>query len=151
MTKIPHLNAIVTPSGSDLLPIEDTSEVETKKMSLAQLVAYLVAQGIGGGMADYEEQTITNATTAITAPDVGKIKYVELSVAANAVFSGLPVPNNSRKIYVIVQRQGFGVKFTKSIDGSVIGNVSDYEIGDEVLSGIGSRITIVDMGTYKIV
>lgn len=58
MTLIRNLPALTTVSGTDLLPMEDVSELTTKKMTVSQLAAYIISQigGGGGGLIDLDSQ-----------------------------------------------------------------------------------------------
>jgi hypothetical protein len=58
MTLIRNLPALVTVSSDDLLPVEDVSELTTKKMTVGQLATFIIAQigGGGGGIIDLDSQ-----------------------------------------------------------------------------------------------
>lgn len=58
MTLIRLLPALTTVSGTDLIPMEDVSEQTTKKMTVSQLVSYIISQigGGGGGLIDLDSQ-----------------------------------------------------------------------------------------------
>jgi len=118
----------------------DHRKIETDLLDTIEGLLLLLDAG-----ADYDEVSITDATTAITAPPAGKIKYIELNVDADSVFTGMPAPSNSRKKYVIIQRRERLAKFSVSIDGNAAGV-------DDVFTVAGQRIVIADItGGYKIV
>lgn len=145
MTLIPNLPAIVTVSGTDLLPVNDVSENQTKRITVNQLTAAVAALALIG----IDALTINDVVTSITAPGSGKIKLVNLNVAGDQQYTGLPAPSNSGYIYILKLTQIGRAWFSVAIDGIGPGAPGDIDEDDTfVLSGLGARIMIVDLGTY---
>jgi hypothetical protein len=107
-----------------------------------QILAWILGGGGGGGSGSrsIEPQTINAAGTAIAAPAPGFEKLVELNVATDTQYTGLPAPSATGKIYNLKEMQGYNASFSVAVDGITAGQTAIGPYG---------IMQVVDLGTYK--